>query len=52
MMIKLEKVISAIVFMLVIFCVFLMEIDMVMKVSAIMLVVIYWELEDISEKLD
>ena len=48
---KISKILTTIVFILITVSIAFSEIDMVMKLSAIMLVAIYWELVDISEKL-
>lgn len=45
------KILTIIILILILITVAFSEIDTVMKFSAAMLVLIYWELEDISEKL-
>lgn len=45
------KILTTIVLLLVVTAITFSEIDMAMKVSTMMLVLIYWELVDISEKL-
>lgn len=52
MMIKLEKFLTTIVFLIIVVGLIFLQIDTVMKFSAAMLVLIYWELEDILRKLD
>lgn len=46
------KILTTIVFILITVGIAFSEIDMAMKISATMLILIYWELVDISEKLD
>ncbi|WP_172412719.1 hypothetical protein [Ligilactobacillus salivarius] len=46
------KILTTIVFILITVGIAFSEIDTVMKTSAAMLVLIYWELEDILRKLD
>lgn len=45
------KILTTIVFILITVGIAFSEIDMAMKISAAMLILIYWELVDISEKL-
>lgn len=45
------KILTTIVFILITIGIAFSEIDMAMKISAVMLILIYWELVDISEKL-
>ena len=46
------KIITTIVFILITVGIAFSEIDMAMKITATMLILIYWELVDISDKLD
>lgn len=46
------NILTTIVFILITVGIAFSEIDMAMKISAAMLILIYWELVDISEKLD
>lgn len=45
------KILTTIVFILITVGIAFSETDMAMKISAVMLILIYWELVDISEKL-
>ena len=45
------NILTTIVFILITVGIAFSEIDMAMKISAVMLILIYWELVDISEKL-
>ena len=45
------KILTTIVFILITVGIAFSEIDMAMKITASMLILIYWELVDISEKL-
>lgn len=49
---RVGKILTAIVFILITVGIAFSEIDMAMKISAAMLILIYWELVDISDKLD
>lgn len=49
---KVWNILTTIVFILITIGIAFSEIDMAMKISAAMLILIYWELVDISEKLD
>lgn len=49
---RVRNILTTIVFILITVGIAFSEIDMAMKVSTMMLVLIYWELVDISEKLD
>ena len=49
---KLGKILTTIILILIIISIAFSEIDTVMKTSASMLILIYCELVDISEKLD
>ncbi|WP_172399978.1 hypothetical protein [Ligilactobacillus salivarius] len=49
---KVWNILTTIVFILITVGIAFSEIDMAMKISAAMLVLIYWELEDILRKLD
>lgn len=46
------KILTTIVFLIIIVGLIFLQIDTVTKFSAAMLVLIYWELEDILRKLD
>ena len=48
---KVWKILTTIVLILITVSIAFSEMDMVMKISAAMLILIYWELVDISEKL-
>lgn len=48
---KVWNILTTIVFILITVGIPFSEIDMAMKISATMLILIYWELVDISEKL-
>lgn len=48
---KVWNILTTIVFILITIGIAFSEIDMAMKISAAMLILIYWELVDISEKL-
>ena len=48
---KIGQILTTIVLLLVVTAIAFSEIDMAMKISAAMLILIYWELVDISEKL-
>ena len=48
---KISKILTTIVFILITVGIAFSEIYMAMKISAVMLILIYWELVDISEKL-
>lgn len=49
---KVWNILTTMVFILITIGIAFSEIDMAMKISAAMLILIYWELVDISEKLD
>ena len=49
---RIDKILTTIVFILITVGMAFSEIDMAMKISAAMLILIYCELVDISEKLD
>lgn len=48
---KIGQILTTIVLLLVVTALAFSEIDIAMKVSTMMLVLIYWELVDISDKL-
>lgn len=48
---KVWNILTTIVFLIIIVGLIFLQIDTVMKFSAAMLILIYWELVDISEKL-
>ena len=48
---KISKILTTIVFLIIIVGLIFLQIDMAMKISAAMLILIYWELVDISEKI-
>lgn len=49
---KIGKILTTITLILVMISIAFSEIDTAMKLSTLMLILIYWELVDISEKLD
>lgn len=49
---KIGKILTIITLILVMISIAFPEIDTAMKLSTLMLILIYWELVDISEKLD
>lgn len=49
---RVRNILTTIVFLIIIVGLIFLQIDTVMKFSAAMLVLIYWELEDILRKLD
>lgn len=48
---KIGQILTTIVLLLVVTAIAFSEIDTAMKLSTLMLILIYWELVDISEKL-
>lgn len=48
---RVRNILTTIVFILITVGIAFSKIDMAMKISAAMLILIYWELVDISEKL-